>query len=355
ELGVELLNVLHRLILTRESPAIQLAALEVVRQILFASQEHVKEKRRSAEVDDGASEKETLPEFGEGKDTGGLVPGKSLVFATLELCVCILVRQFPQLNPKLTGSPGIRARKHQLLSQNENQLVSAALVILSDVPAVCSPEGSVSVLPTILYLVIGVLRETAVKLPDGQLPLTVAASLQALKGVLSSPMAQAEKSQTAWTQLLCSALATILDCWDSDGAQQELDEVSLLTAITVFIFSTSPEVTTIECLQKRCIEKFNFALESKDPVVQLKCYQLLFSIFQCPNRAVSHPYIHSLASLIVSKLQETEKTKPETVAELQVVQEGIKVVAALIALAKEEHRKCLHHAIWCTDCKKLCW
>uniref|UniRef100_A0A8D0GB74 Uncharacterized protein n=1 Tax=Sphenodon punctatus TaxID=8508 RepID=A0A8D0GB74_SPHPU len=49
ELGVELLNVLHRLILTRESPAIQLAALEVVRQILFASQEHVKEKRRSAE------------------------------------------------------------------------------------------------------------------------------------------------------------------------------------------------------------------------------------------------------------------------------------------------------------------
>lgn len=48
-MGVELLNVLHRLILTRESPDIQLAALEVVRLILFAAQEHVKEKRRSAE------------------------------------------------------------------------------------------------------------------------------------------------------------------------------------------------------------------------------------------------------------------------------------------------------------------
>lgn len=43
------MNVLHRLILTRESPDIQLAALEVVRLILFAAQEHVKEKRRSAE------------------------------------------------------------------------------------------------------------------------------------------------------------------------------------------------------------------------------------------------------------------------------------------------------------------
>lgn len=48
-MGVELLNVLHRLILTRESPDIQLAVLEVVRLILFAAQEHVKEKRRSAE------------------------------------------------------------------------------------------------------------------------------------------------------------------------------------------------------------------------------------------------------------------------------------------------------------------
>lgn len=92
-------------------------------------------------VDDGAAEKETLPEFGEGKDTGGLVPGKSLVFATLELCVCILVRQLPELNPKLTGSPGVKATKPQVLSEDGSRLVSAALVILSELPAVCSPEG----------------------------------------------------------------------------------------------------------------------------------------------------------------------------------------------------------------------
>lgn len=49
DLGIELLNVLHRVILTRESPSIQLASLEVVRQIICAAQEHVKEKRRSAE------------------------------------------------------------------------------------------------------------------------------------------------------------------------------------------------------------------------------------------------------------------------------------------------------------------
>ncbi|NXU59521.1 HTR5A protein, partial [Turnix velox] len=339
ELSVELLNVLHRLILTRESPGIQLAALEVVRLIIFAAQEHVKEKRRSAEVDDGAAEKETLPEFGEGKDTGGLVPGKSLVFATLELCVCILIRQLPQLNPKLTCSPAVQSGKHLLLSEDGSKLVAAALVILSDVPAICSPEGSVSVLPTILYLIIGVLKETAVKLQDGQLPLTVAASLQALKGLLSSPMARAEKSSTAWTHLLRSALVSLLDCWDGvDGQPQELDDVSLLTTITVFTVSTTPEVTTIECLQKRCIEKFKIHLDSKDPLVQWKCYQLLHSIFQHPNKSVSYPYIHSLAPSIVGKLQETEKSKPENAAELQVVQEGIKVVTGLMAATEEEHR-----------------
>lgn len=55
-------------------------------------------------VDDGAAEKETLPEFGEGRDTGGLVPGRSLVFAALELCLCVLVRKLPQLSPKLAGT-----------------------------------------------------------------------------------------------------------------------------------------------------------------------------------------------------------------------------------------------------------
>lgn len=90
--------------------------------------------------------------------------------------------------------------------------------------------GSVSVLPTILYLIIGVLKETAVKEQDGQLPLPVAASLQALKGLLSSPMARAEKSRTAWTDLLRSALVTVLDCWDQGKDKFILFRLNLCTS-----------------------------------------------------------------------------------------------------------------------------
>ena len=94
-------------------------------------------------------------------------------------------------------------------------------------------------MPTVLYLLMGVLRELvqqpggagaagASGLPGGQLPkpgpglggcgglgLVVQGALQALKAVLSSPMSRAEKSRGAWSHLLRCALNTLLDCWDS--------------------------------------------------------------------------------------------------------------------------------------------
>lgn len=100
-------------------------------------------------MDDGAAEKETLPEFGEGRDTGGLVPGRSLVFGALELCLCVLLRKLPQLSPRLAGgspssgqgAPGVPAGLGARLDTNDCRLVAAALAILSDLPSICSPEG----------------------------------------------------------------------------------------------------------------------------------------------------------------------------------------------------------------------
>lgn len=48
-LSVELLSVLHRLMVTREAACIQRAVLELLRQIVTAAQEHIREKRHSAE------------------------------------------------------------------------------------------------------------------------------------------------------------------------------------------------------------------------------------------------------------------------------------------------------------------
>uniref|UniRef100_A0A8C2D696 HEAT repeat-containing protein 5A n=1 Tax=Cyprinus carpio TaxID=7962 RepID=A0A8C2D696_CYPCA len=331
-LSVELLSVLHRLIVTRESPSIQLAVLELVRQIVCAAQEHVKEKRHSAEVDDGAAEKETVPEFGEGRDTGGLVPGKSLVFGALELCLCMLVRKLPQLSPKLAGSPTGRRGQTCFLSNTDCRLVTSALAILSELPSICSPEGSVSVLPTVLYLLLGVLREAvkgSVGAESGQL---VPGILQALRTVLTSPMSRAEKSHGAWTELLRCALHTLLEFWHTG-----MDEVTMLTSLTIFLLYASAEVTAVEPLQTRCIQAFRASLESKDPVVSRESYQLLVSLFQGPA-PVARPFILALGGRLVSQLEEVEKSRPQGPAELQAVQDAIRALEALVFAADETHR-----------------
>lgn len=72
---------------------------------------------------------------------------------------------------------------------------------------------------------------------------------------------------------------------------------------------------------------------------QARCYQLLLSVFQHSCRSLSAPYIHTLAPVLVEKLKSVEHHRPSTPAELQAVQEGVKVLESLVAMAEEHNRK----------------
>ncbi|NP_001090667.1 HEAT repeat-containing protein 5A [Xenopus tropicalis] len=335
DLAIELISVLHRLLLMRESSEVQLLVLEVGRLIVNAAQDHVRERRRSAEVDDGAEEKETLPVFGEGHDTGGLVPGHSLVVAALELCLCILIRQLPQLSPHLSG--GSVVGKTEPLFSEARLLVASSLGILAELPSLCSPEGSVSVLPTLLYLVVGVLQDTTVKFPDGHLTLPVTAALQALKVIVSSPMSQVEKCRASWTRLMQSAVSTLLNSWHLER-QLVPDSVSLLTALTIFLLSANPEVMSDPGLQNACVQRFQNSIDSKNPTEQLKCYRLLLSIFKHPVPEVVAPYVCSLAPRIMRHLSQAESRKPQSMEELLVLQEGVNLLKTLVSAVEEQNR-----------------
>lgn len=336
-LSVELLGVLHRLIVTRESPYIQLAVMELVQQVVCATQEHVKEKRHSAEVDDGAAEKETVPEFGEGQDTGGLVPGKSLVFGALQLCLSALLRKLPQLSPRLAGSPSGSGGIASSLSDRDCRLITLALQILSELPSICSPVGSVSVLPTVLYLLLGVLRELVREYGGVGTERLVPGTLQALRTVLSCPMSRVEKSHHAWVHLLRCALTTLLMCWNTDTSKAGVDEITLLTALTIFLLDADVEVTNVEPLKTECISKFQTGLKSKDPVVLSQCYQLLATVFQGPT-AVAEWFIRGLGTQLVDQLQQVEKNRPQTAVELQAFQDGVRAMEALVLAAQETQR-----------------
>ena len=150
--------------------------------------------------------------IGEGGESGDIIPGKSVVFATLEVCLCVLVRQIPALNTSLP-STGFQTPTQQMkISEESNQLISTALLVMSDLPALCSPAGTVSILPTILFLSTGVIREMAAKSSESiKIPGCVTTALQVLKGLCSSQFTKDEVCALDWVKLLQSAMATVLD------------------------------------------------------------------------------------------------------------------------------------------------
>uniref|UniRef100_A0AAX7VRD1 HEAT repeat-containing protein 5A n=1 Tax=Astatotilapia calliptera TaxID=8154 RepID=A0AAX7VRD1_ASTCA len=273
QVSVELLSVLHRLMVTRESVSVQLAVLDLLQRIVAAAHEHIREKRHSAEVDDGAAEKETLPEFGEGRDTGGLVPGHSLVFGALELCLCVLVRKIPQLSPKLAGTSPIGSA--WTLTDSDCRLVASALCVLSELPSICSPEGE------------------SMNHPFSHANTTI-------KGL-------------AWLECLKLFLCVI-----SGPSSCVVDKVSLLTALTVFLLSAGPDVCTIEPLHKLCLQRFTTSIDSKDPLVISDSIVQVISAYIC-----------------LLPPQKVERSRPQTPQELLGVLEGIRAMEALIQAADE--------------------
>uniref|UniRef100_A0A8C3VA11 HEAT repeat-containing protein 5B n=1 Tax=Catharus ustulatus TaxID=91951 RepID=A0A8C3VA11_CATUS len=331
-LGVELLSVLHRLLLTWDPPSVQLLVTGVVQQIVRAAQDYLQEKRNTLNEDDN-DEKENPLALGEGGESGGLVPGKSLVFAAMELLMFILVRHMPHLSSKVSDSPShVAAKSH--LSEESARLVAATVNILSDLPSLCSPAGCMTILPTILFLITRVLKETAVKSADNQVPPPVTAALQGIKTIVTLPTVKTDETQKQWTGLIRSTLFP--------GAGIQIQEkwifFSILTAIALFLWSASTEIIGVQSLQNGCMNRFRSALNSSDPWVQAKCYQLLLSVFQHTNRALSTPYIHSLAPIMVEKLKAVERSRPNNNLELLAVQEGIKVLETLVALGEEQNR-----------------
>lgn len=155
-LAVELCNVLHRQILTRDSLDVQLLCIEILKRTIQGANEELDRERRkraaiALENDDGKTETgidaDTL---GEGGATGCIVPGKSHAYAVLEVCLCLFVRQIPTMNPSSNTKLTTEHLQNQLrinqngtftLAEDNGMLVSSALQSLEYLTQLCSPKG----------------------------------------------------------------------------------------------------------------------------------------------------------------------------------------------------------------------
>ena len=65
-----------------------------------------------------------------------------MVFATLEVCLCLLVRQLPALNPTVSSAVIQSYAKNAGLSDEASLLISTTVGIMAGLPDLCTPAGT---------------------------------------------------------------------------------------------------------------------------------------------------------------------------------------------------------------------
>ncbi|KAF4532737.1 hypothetical protein B566_EDAN011929 [Ephemera danica] len=306
------------MVLTWDSADLQLQVMEALTLALQAGKEQleVTRKRKLRELVPANQEHdaEGLPELtalGEGEDSGDLTPGRSLVFAALEVTLCMLVRQLPALNP-MTGKPGL-----------------------------------MTALPTLLYLVTGVLGETSA-LPAGESGATseaVGAALKCLRTLTAAPLARQDTPLgQQYRRLLQSALGKLLDIAKTSGPDQP-DDATVLLGIAVFALHAPADVACTPALLYPSVNHCKRCLQSHSLPVRVQCVQTLRAVFQTPERSVAGAYVHALAPRLVETLYRLtgaatpQRHQPVDDNEVPVVLEGLKTLETLVQLAEPQHRK----------------
>ncbi|KAH8277338.1 hypothetical protein KR026_009228, partial [Drosophila bipectinata] len=346
-LTIELCHVLHRQILTRDELLVQLLCVEILKQTIRAAREDVERKR-----DDNANSEDEKRGEQLGEDDS-MQPGSSHVYAVLEVCLCLFVRQIPSMNPTRQGS-GLQldfsyakmatgTSFFSVLGDDNGLLVASGLQCVEQLLDLCTPKGALAILPTVLYMTTSIMKEIANKSSIDSTILAntsaVKAALQCLRSVCVHKWAKVEETAEEWQQLLQSALATIVDLTKTAGDNEErkVDEVTMLLAIAVFILHTPAAVVATPSLQYPCINHFRQCLQSEHMSVKLRCIETTRSIFAQAELKTATPYIHALAPRIIESLYAESSKAPSNELELQVTLESIVTVEQLIDLAEPQH------------------
>ncbi|XP_031336319.1 HEAT repeat-containing protein 5B-like [Photinus pyralis] len=340
-LAIELCNVLHRLLLTRDSFDTQVLSMEVLKQVIKSAQEQFElvKKQRVQETEEPPTLDADL--LGEGGENGTIVPGQSLVFAVLEVCLCLLVRNLPALSP--SPNLAISTYLHAIQpTEDTGRLIASTISCMENLHKLCSPQGAVAILPTVLYLTTGVIKEVATKNINDNTILANASAVQAalhiLKMLAIDRYSYDKHCSKVWQKLLQSSLAKIIDLAKTGSDENKLDEVTMMLAIAVFVLHAPSSVVTAPSLQYPCINHFRHCLQSSNAAVRLKCIQTLKSVFLHTDRTVATPYIHALAPRLVEFLYSENSHKLLSDIELSITLKTIVTVESLINLAEPQNR-----------------
>uniref|UniRef100_A0A914GR10 HEAT repeat-containing protein 5B n=1 Tax=Globodera rostochiensis TaxID=31243 RepID=A0A914GR10_GLORO len=419
---IEILNVLYKIVLTRDSVQTHRICVELTTAlVLKAANGAIRTEAEKNELDeqngndvngggregpfnakkedeyeeeslDGSSTETALEDVrpfrgGEGEE-GVFDPRHSLVFAVLEVCMCVLTRQIPQINTvqaksRLLMTP-LRGQRGGRLSAESDELIHSVVVLLPHLLNLCCSEGQLVVLPSLLNILLGTIRETSSSFVNPPNP----SSKSSFNSISSFPRISSKPANSAimalrqlcsicpdpqtervlfesWQSLMCSALLSLLKT--ADGCRHNDPDVSsvtllssvvlLLSAVTAYPSSVSstPRSPT-ECPPRLCIgddlfEQFcdilRHSLHSSCQSVQLKALQAVRLLFQCPS--LSALFVRELGNDCFANIRpfvEEEESvddqnsrKEPSEEDVLLVRESISVIEAILSCARDDRER----------------
>ena len=246
-----------------------------------------------------------------------LKPGTSCVFAVLQVCTALLLREMPQLNPALYSTPV------SALPEESIELLSGNLQVLAKLPSLCQPHNAVRVLPAVLILLVGVIKDTETALTP--------VALKALRTVLTTSVCSGTDYEGAWTEAVLAAYKSVLDALDRDDGP---NLKSPLLALAVFLLS-QPQCAAHPDLRQQATQTLARLVASAErPEVQQKALQVIQSTLQLPE-AVLAPYVFELVPRAMEILTQATRQRPATDAALAVILDAMKLLETLIARADD--------------------
>ncbi|CAB3397442.1 unnamed protein product [Caenorhabditis bovis] len=365
--AVEILSVLHRVILTRDNAATQILCIECASAIIDAAQLSMRiVSSRDISNGNDISSNRNIPNnlFGgnEGGEDGKIVTPKgqkldnseisTISYAILELCVCIIFKQMPQVNAnhlKTNSVAALHLRKVGRMSAESMHLVIKSMQILIQVPALCSPQAKITILPVIMYLLVSFIREsarfdeTACGRSTGSLNAVATSSIQSTRAILSQPPNDGTLPQ--WKSIMRNTFYSVVNLTndeDGSGNRVSLDKSVIMLAAVVFATSASVDVVLGHSDSfNKFIVLLKRHLHSESVPVVLKTLQSLTSIFS--RKAFGGIFVKHLGKEIMAVVKgclvriddENAKISETDVA---VINECVKVIEVLAINAQETKR-----------------
>ncbi|KAG8183923.1 hypothetical protein JTE90_029028 [Oedothorax gibbosus] len=350
QLSTELVNVLHRLLLTRECVESQLAVMKVTQLLVTAHKDFIEGERKKHLKELGPANQEPkdlnseLASLGEGGETGVIVPEKSVVFSIMENCLCLIVKQLPQISPSLASSTGTvipNSKCVKPLTEESSILVSSALKVLVQLPLMCSYAASAGVASVTLHLIVGVLKQITSEQVTSLEPF-LQSTLDCVRDLCCNSMIKNVASRKDWITLLQSGLAHLTQFSKSSTDSTAADELIAVLSINIYITSAPREVVCAPNLRQHCINTYKHALQQDGTEVQVKAISSLQSVFTHSDMVVVGPYIHALCPKLIELIGQfsTELISQTNFSETKIlaVKELIQTLKVLVDIAANDKK-----------------